>query len=90
MRRVIIVFVHHERRRRAIAFAAVSVVGESAFLRMRTGKWAGKVDVRCRSGHTFTTTWIPGASLKAVRLGPWRVQRCPVGRHWSIVTPVKR
>jgi hypothetical protein len=28
-------------------------------------------------------------SFKALRLGPWRLQRCPVGRHWSIVTPVR-
>jgi hypothetical protein len=46
--------------------------------------------VRCRSGHLFTTIWIPGASFKSIRLGWWRLQRCPVGRHWSIVTPVNR
>ena len=34
--------------------------------------------VRCRRGHLFTTTWIPGASLKAVRLGPWRLAACLV------------
>jgi hypothetical protein len=45
--------------------------------------------VRCRRGHLFTTTWIPGASLKAVRLGPWRLQWCPVGRHVDLVHPVK-
>ena len=28
--------------------------------------------------------------MKAARLGWWRFQRCPVGRHWSLVTPVKR
>jgi len=28
-------------------------------------------------------------SLKSIRFGWWRIQRCPVGRHWSIVTPVK-
>jgi hypothetical protein len=49
----------------------------------------GNVVVRCRQGHLFTTIWIPGASFKAVRLGPARVQRCPVGPHWSLVTPVK-
>ena len=32
---------------------------------------------------------MPGASLKSVRLGWWRLQRCPVGNHWSIVAPVK-
>ena len=45
--------------------------------------------VRCRSGHLFTTIWIPGASLKSIRVGWWRFQRCPVGRHWSWVTPIQ-
>jgi len=44
--------------------------------------------VRCRDGHLFTTIWIPLGSLKAVRLGNRRYQRCPVGRHWSIVRPL--
>jgi len=44
--------------------------------------------VRCRLGHVFTTMWIPGVSFKAVRLGWARFQRCPVGRHWSVVRPV--
>ena len=34
--------------------------------------------VRCRQGHLYTTIWIPLASLKAVRLGWWRLQYCPV------------
>lgn len=42
--------------------------------------------MRCRSGHLFTSTVVPGASLTAVRLGRWRFQRCPVGRHWTLVT----
>lgn len=50
----------------------------------------GNVVVRCRNGHLFTTIWVPGASLKSLRLGWWRLQRCPVGRHWSLVTPVRR
>lgn len=45
--------------------------------------------VRCRQGHVFTTTWIPGGSLKAVRLGLWRIQWCPVGRHVDLVRLVK-
>lgn len=49
----------------------------------------GNVIVRCRQGHLFTTLWVPGASLKAVRLGAARWQRCPVGHHWSLVTPVR-
>ena len=50
----------------------------------------GNVVVRCRDGHLFSTLWVPAASLKALRLGPWRVQRCPVGQHWTVVTPVDR
>jgi len=44
--------------------------------------------VRCRAGHLFTTTLVPGASLKAVRLGKVRFERCPVGQHWTIVSPI--
>jgi hypothetical protein len=45
--------------------------------------------VRCRDGHLFTTVWVPSASVKALRLGWMRFQWCPVGRHWSLVTPVR-
>jgi hypothetical protein len=48
----------------------------------------GKVVVRCRDGHLFTTIWIPGGSFKAIRLGFIRLQYCPVGDHWTFVTPV--
>lgn len=58
-------------------------------LRQRSGRIAGNVVVRCRQGHLFTTIWIPGVSMKAARLGWWRFQRCPVGRHWTLVTPVR-
>jgi|SRR6188472_849464 hypothetical protein len=57
--------------------------------RTRGYRFGRKTLVRCHSGHLYTTIWIPGGSLKALRLGWWRVQFCPVGRHWSIVTPVK-
>jgi hypothetical protein len=57
--------------------------------RTRGYRFGRKTLVRCHRGHLFTTIWIPGGSLKAVRLGWWRIQFCPVGRHWSIVTPVK-
>jgi hypothetical protein len=49
----------------------------------------GDVVVRCREGHLFTTWWIPGGSIKAIRLGAVRYQHCPVGRHWTTVRPVK-
>ena len=45
--------------------------------------------VRCPEGHLFTTIWIPGVSLKALRFGPFRLQRCPVGDHLTFVTPVR-
>lgn len=45
--------------------------------------------VRCRQGHLFTTVWIPGVKFKALDLGVARWQRCPVGQHWSLVTPVR-
>lgn len=45
--------------------------------------------VRCRAGHLFTTVWIPGMKVKALDLGIARIQRCPVGRHWSVVVPVR-
>jgi hypothetical protein len=45
--------------------------------------------VRCLEGHLFTTVWIPGVSLKALRLGPFRLQRCPVGDHVTFVTPIR-
>lgn len=45
--------------------------------------------VRCSDGHLFTTIWMPLGSVKAVRLGGRRFQRCPVGRHWSVVRPLQ-
>ncbi len=45
--------------------------------------------VRCLDGHLFTTVWLPGVSLKALRFGPFRFQRCPVGNHLTFVTPVR-
>jgi len=44
--------------------------------------------VRCKDEHLFTTIWIPLGSLKAVRLGNRRYQRCPVGHHWTMVVPL--
>ncbi|HWF54952.1 MAG TPA: hypothetical protein VG223_10010 [Solirubrobacteraceae bacterium] len=65
----------------------VALAGEGIPL-LRRGVGVGNVIVRCRQGHLFTTIWIPLASVKSLRLGPYRLQRCPVGPHWSLVTPV--
>jgi hypothetical protein len=69
--------------------AGVFIFAETLALKLRSGRMAGNVVVRCRQDHLFTTIWIPGASVKSLRFGWWRFQRCPVGKHWSIVTPVK-
>lgn len=79
-----------KRRRKGVAIAGGATAVEAFFLLRRTGKLIGfRTIVRCHRGHLFTTTWIPGVSLKALRLGPWRIQRCPVGKHWSLVRLVK-
>jgi hypothetical protein len=60
------------------------------FLARRLGyKVGGNIVVRCRQSHLFTTLWIPGVKLKAIDLGVARLQRCPVGRHWTLVSPVR-
>ena len=58
-------------------------------MRLRGYRMGRNVIVRCQQGHLFTTIWVPGGSLKSIRLLWWRFQRCPVGKHWSIVTPVR-
>jgi hypothetical protein len=68
----------------SVAIAAVLVV---AALNLRSGDRFERI-VRCRSGHLFTSTVVPGASVKAIRLGSVRFQRCPVGRHWTTVRRV--
>jgi hypothetical protein len=75
------------RARRAIAVVvAVYAVG-TVIARLLGYTVGGDTPVRCRQGHVFTTIWIPGVSLKALRLGWQRLQWCPVGGHWSLVTP---
>ena len=76
------------RGRRLIAIGAV-LAGGTVVARRLGYKVGGNTIVRCRQGHLFTTIWVPGASLKSIRLGWARLQRCPVGKHWSLVTPVK-
>jgi hypothetical protein len=78
--------------KRKLRFAAVLVALEAiaTLVARRMGySVGGESVVRCRRGHFFTTLWIPGVSVKSLRLGWWRVQWCPVGKHWTVVTPVK-
>lgn len=67
---------------------AVYVIG-TVIARKRGYNMGGEVPVRCRDGHVFTTIWVPGVSVKSVRLGWRRLQWCPVGGHWSLVTPLR-
>ena len=76
-------------RTRRRLLIAVGLLLEPVAMKLRGYPLGGRLIVRCRHGHLFTTIWIPGASLKAIRLLWWRVQYCPVGRHWSIVVPVR-
>jgi hypothetical protein len=63
-------------------------LAEPVAMKLRGYRIGGNLIVRCHRGHLFTTLWIPGASVKSLRFLWWRVQRCPVGSHWSLVTPV--
>jgi hypothetical protein len=80
------------KRKRRIAITTAIAVGYVAgtVIAIRQGyRFGGNVAVRCRRGHLFSTVWIPGASVKALRLGYWRVQWCPVGRHVDLVRLVR-
>jgi hypothetical protein len=71
-----------------IGLIATYVLGTLA-ARRRGYNLGRNVIVRCRRGHLFTTVWVPGMTLKSLKLGWWRLQWCPVGRHVSLVHPVK-
>ena len=77
------------RRKHGLRIGLASAIAEAIMLWARTGRIGGNLVVRCRRGHLYTTIWLPAMSVKSVRLGIWRIQWCPVGRHFSIVTPVK-
>ena len=72
-----------------LGLTATALVGGTLVARRMGYKVGGNTIVRCRDGHLFTTLWIPGASIKSLRLGWYRFQRCPVGDHWTLVKPVK-
>jgi len=76
------------RRKAALLLAALDI-GSTLVARSRGYGVGGNAVVRCRRGHLFTTLWLPLVSVKSLRLGWWRIQRCPVGRHWTVVVPVK-
>jgi hypothetical protein len=77
------------RKRRPLIGVAAGILVEAVAMLLRGYPMGTDVVVRCRRGHLFSTIWLPGISFKSLRLLWWRVQRCPVGAHWAIVTPVR-
>jgi hypothetical protein len=72
-----------------IIIALVLGVRKLALWALRHGYQANAVvTVRCRDGHLFTTVWTPFVSVKAIRLGPVRIQYCPAGDHLTLVVRV--
>jgi hypothetical protein len=77
---------------RSIRFVLIAAAAIAGFMlaARRLGYNLGlSTVVRCRQGHLFTTIWIPGIKLKELDLVVARIQRCPVGGHWSLVVPVR-
>jgi hypothetical protein len=72
-----------------ILIAAGVATGGTLIARRLGYKLGVNTLVRCRQGHVFTTTWIPGVKLKEIDLVIARIQRCPIGHHWSLVVPVR-
>ena len=68
-----------------LVIVAVIAIRVGRLSRAQGYRYGRDVVVRCRDGHLFMTTWIPGASFKAIRLGLVRMQYCPVGDHFTAV-----
>jgi hypothetical protein len=77
------------RRRRRLGILVGGFIAETIPLLRNGYGIGGNVVVQCSKGHRFTTIWLPGASVKSLRLGPRRFQYCPVGHHWSLVRLVR-
>jgi hypothetical protein len=78
-----------QRVERRLGLALALVLGVTLAGRLLGYGFGRSTVVRCRKGHLFTTIWVPGVKLKAVDLLVARLQRCPVGPHWSLVMPVR-
>lgn len=39
--------------------------------------------VQCAQGALYSSIWWPLVSVKSVRMGSQRLQRCPVHRRWE-------
>lgn len=67
-----------------VAFAAGVVLA-----RRRDYLKVGETVARCGRGHLFTTVWNRKLTYRELSLGWARLQRCPVGGHWSFVRPLQ-
>jgi len=74
-----------------VAGAAALLGIEAAVVAERRGTvFHADTVVRCQAGHLFTTWWIPGVSVKAVRLGeggPSRLVAAPAVPHRPPLEP---
>ncbi len=52
-------------------------------------KQDGEVAARCSQGHLFMTVWVDRWTWKRLDVGFLKIQRCPVGDHWSVVRPLE-
>ena len=77
------------RSRNGLIVVIVALITSTVVARRLGYRLGPNTVVRCRRGHLFTTIWIPGVKLKGLDFGVARLQRCPVGQHWSFVTPVR-
>jgi hypothetical protein len=77
----------HARLLPALVVIVIIIVAIVVAFGTRSGPGFERI-VRCRSGHLFSTTLVPGMSFKAVRLWNVRFERCPIGHHWTLVRPV--
>ena len=82
---------NRSRTRRCVTLGVVVFYVVATVLARRRGYsgLGGRTRVRCRDGHVFRTIWVPGVSVTSLRLGWYRFQYCPVGRHWTLVHPIK-
>jgi hypothetical protein len=44
--------------------------------------------VRCSQGAYYESLWVPLISFKSIRLGSYRLQKCPVHGKWELATIV--
>jgi hypothetical protein len=75
---------------------SIAVIIIAAVLVLRLAMWRGRsrvrfngqTVVRCSKGHVFTEEWSAMGALSSIHVFGARLQRCPVGDHWSMVKPV--